>query len=98
MSEIIYPAQVVSYKVFFTEDSTENTPLIVNLAYIDFVPIQEIGSLGFKAFTNRGGFMQATRPLWLLSSILVLLEQGDAIQIDGNANLTKTKKTDKVLN
>lgn len=113
MSEIKYPALVTSYSVSFSEDKVqlqlsgfeeplreakENPAFAVNLARIDFVPVQKNESPSFNSFTNRGGFLQATRPLWLLSSILVLLEQGGVIQIDGNGNLTKTAKIAEVAN
>jgi hypothetical protein len=105
MTQITYPAWVTSYKIFFTENKAqlklygieerhENTAEMENraqnLANIDFVYIQESGDPSFKAYTNRGGFLQTTRPLWLLSSILVLLEKDGDIQIDGNGNLSSS--------
>lgn len=107
MSEIKYPAQVTGHTIHFTEDKAQvlvsgfekitktatDTPTIpVNLARIDFVPVKENDQPSFIAFINRGGFLQATRPLWLLPSILVLLEQGRDIYIDGNGNLIKAAK------
>lgn len=107
MSEIKYPAQVTGHTIHFTEDKAQilvsgfeqitkgalDTPIILeNLARIDFVPVKENDQPSFIAFINRGGFLQATRPLWLLPSILVLLEQGGDIILDGNGNLSKTNK------
>jgi len=112
MSEIIYPAWVTSYKIFFTENKAQLKLFGVeehhqndiesglgaeSLANIDFVHVRENASPSFKAFINRGGFLQTTRPLWLLPSILVLLEKGGDIQIDGNGNLTQTQTADKAI-
>jgi hypothetical protein len=112
MSEIRYPAKVISYKVFFSESNAQlklfgleegqeaDAEVFFStktLANIDFVHIKENASPSFKAFINRGGYLQTTRPLWLLSSILVLLEKVGNIQIDGNGNLSKTQTLNEVL-
>ncbi|WP_282132773.1 hypothetical protein [Cellulophaga baltica] len=107
MLEIKYPAQVTGHTIHFTEDkaqvlvsgfekitktATDTSTIPVNLARIDFVPVKENDQPSFIAFINRVGFLQVTRPLWLLPSILVLLEQEGNIILDGNGNLSKTNK------
>ena len=112
MSVVRYPARVIAHKVFFSESNAQlklfgledgeeaDAEVFIatkTLANIDFVHIKENASPSFKAFINRGGYLQTTRPLWLLSSILVLLEKGGNIRIDGNGNLSKTQTLDEVL-
>ena len=91
---MIYPARVTSYKIFFSENVPKLTlygvqEQLAGFAHIDFVYKTENESPNFKAFINRGSILQVTRPLWLLSSLLVLLEQGGDIRIDENGDLTK---------
>lgn len=102
---ITYPARVTSYHIFFNEDQVELQLSGVGefaeveedqknseqkIANIDFVPIDNSNPMDFRSITNRGGFLQVTRPLYLLTSILVVLEQRSSpLFIDGNGNLFK---------
>ncbi len=105
MSQITYPARITSYYIFFNEDQVElqlsgvgefveveedQKNSIQKIANIEFVPIDSSNPVDFKSFTNRGGFLQVTRPLYLLTSILVVLEQRSSpLFIDGQGNLFK---------
>ncbi|MFS4493722.1 hypothetical protein [Maribacter sp. 2308TA10-17] len=106
MSVVTYPAEVTGYSLLFSENNVKlqltgkeksnseqgDSQSEKNIAKIDFISEPSGDSKNFKAFINRGGFLNVSRPLYMLSAMLVVLEQGGKILLDGNGNLSKKSK------
>jgi len=91
-----YPAKINGYtiKISNTKASIrllgienggdENERLIGDVSFLE----NHSNDVLAKAFINRGGLLNMSYPISLLPSILMLLNQGDALYVDGNGNFT----------
>ncbi|WP_282148929.1 hypothetical protein [Algibacter lectus] len=99
-----YPAKITKYsvrvshtKAFIRLFGFENSASQENennsqsaLGDIHF-SLQESESTRSNAFINRGGFVNASYPFTMLSSILTLLNQKDALYINDDGSFTNQK-------
>lgn len=102
-----YPAKITSYSIFFSEDNAQiqlsgvedssigkdkSEEKEIRVANIDFVMVKDDETPQLKSFINRGGFLQITRSMHMLSSILAVLEKEKGVQLDKKGNLSMNSK------
>ncbi len=98
---VTYPAQITSYSLFISENQVQiqligieksdkkSKPMGRNIAHVHFKPVKGDENPDYEAIINRGGFLRITRPMFMLSSILVALEQGGKLYLNEKGNLSR---------
>ncbi len=91
-----YPAKINGYSITVSNTKTsirlhgvenggdENERFIGDVSFSE----NDSNDVQAKAFINRGGFLNMSYPISLLPSILMLLNQTEALYVDGDGNFT----------